>query len=315
MEKSIGSSPGRQEKANAYFDTVSSFWKSIYASGDVYAEVHRNRHTRVLDWVDSLGLAPGSQVLEVGCGAGLMAVALAQRGLRVHAIDSVEAMVQQASQHMMESGTAELLSVEIGDARTLAFEDNSFDLVLALGVLPWAEQPEFVVQEMARVTKPEGYVILTADNRRRLTHLLDPLLLSLPMLSSLKRRIQSLLTGARPSQRADVYNSTYHNSRFVDEILVRANLVKTRGITLGFGPFTFFRFKFVPEPFGTRLHHWLQHFADQNVPVLRSTGAQYIVQAKKSLYPTLVQSTNTRKAALEATETSSSRREIINGNR
>ena len=65
-------------------------------------------------------------MLEVGCGAGFMSVALAERGFRVQAIDSVDAMVEQARQHAMESGTAELLSLGVGDVYALAFEDESF---------------------------------------------------------------------------------------------------------------------------------------------------------------------------------------------
>src|SRR6266699_1134237 len=86
----------QQEKVNAYFQSRLSFWREIYASGGVFAEIIQDRHATVLAWVESLALPPGSQVLEVGCGAGFMALALAQRGFRVHAIDSVESMIEQA---------------------------------------------------------------------------------------------------------------------------------------------------------------------------------------------------------------------------
>src|SRR5947209_5082596 len=103
----------------------------------------------VLDWIDSLAPAPGSQVLEIGCGAGVMAVSLAQRGFCVHAIDSAEAMVELARQHATESGTSETLSLSVGDVYALAFEDEAFDLVIAIGVIPWLEQAELAMQEMA----------------------------------------------------------------------------------------------------------------------------------------------------------------------
>ncbi len=89
----------QQEKVNAYFQSRLSFWREIYASGGVFAEIIQDRHATVLAWVESLALPPGSQVLEVGCGAGFMALALAQRGFRVHAIDSVESMIEQAQRH------------------------------------------------------------------------------------------------------------------------------------------------------------------------------------------------------------------------
>ena len=67
MKKSAGVHLGRQATVNAYFQTQSWFWNDIYASSDVYAEIHQERHGAVLDWIDGLALPPDSQVLEIGC--------------------------------------------------------------------------------------------------------------------------------------------------------------------------------------------------------------------------------------------------------
>jgi ubiquinone/menaquinone biosynthesis C-methylase UbiE len=270
----------QQAGVNAYFQSQSLFWKDIYASSDVYAEIHQERHATVLSWVDSLALSPGSQVLEIGCGAGLMAVALVQRGFRVHAIDSVEAMVELARQHAADARIADMLTVDIGDSYALAFEDGSFDLVLAIGVIPWIGRVEPVMQEMARVTKPGGQVILTADNRARLNNLLDPWLN--PMIVPLKHFVKDTLEWSRLRHRSlkDI-GATSHGCRFIDRSLAHAGLVKTRGKTLGFGPFSLFRRSMLSQPLSIVLHHRLQRLADRGVPVFRSTGAQYIVLAAK----------------------------------
>ena len=75
-----------------------------------------------------------------------------------------EAMVEQARQHAAESGVIESLSLDVGDVYALTFEDSSFVLVIAIGVIPWLARPELAMQEMARVTRAGGHVILTADN-------------------------------------------------------------------------------------------------------------------------------------------------------
>ncbi len=164
----------QHEKVNAYFQLQSTYWKEIYASSDLYGEIYRNRHYAVLDWVDSLNLSPGTRVLEIGCGAGLMSIALAQRGFRVYAIDSVETMVEQARKLAFESEFAGILTVDLDDVYSLTFEDESFDLVIAIGVIPWLDRVDLAIQQMARVTRPEGHVILTVDNWARLTNFLDP---------------------------------------------------------------------------------------------------------------------------------------------
>lgn len=271
----------QQEKVDEYFQSQSTFWKEIYTSNGIYAEIHRNRYATVLSWIQNLMLTPDSKVLELGCGAGLLAVALAQQGIHVLAIDSVENMVEQARRHAVESGTSELLSVNLGNVYSLPYEDGSFDLVIAIGVIPWLERPDLAIQEMARVTRSGGYLLLTADNRARLNIVLDPWLN--PALTPLKERVKDMLDrlGLRCKSLNDI-GATSHSRRYIDLLLMRAGLIKTRSTTLGFGPFSLLRRTILPESFGTKLHFQLQRLADRNVPVLRSSGAHYIVLARKS---------------------------------
>ena len=276
---------GQQEKVNTYFQSYSSYWKDVYAITGVQAEIIQDRHAAILAWVDSLALAPDSPVLEVGCGAGFLSVALAQRGLRVHAIDSVEAMVEQARRQAAESGTADLLSPDVGDIYALAFGDEAFDLVIANGVFPWLDQPEEAMKEVARVTRAEGYIILTTANRMGLASLLDPLMN--PLLSPLKRRVKEAL-GCRSA------TLTYHSSRFIDKTLASVGFVKTKGTTRGFG-FSLFRRPVLSERLSTALHHRLQHFADRGLLGFHSIGMTYFVLARKSASQSPVQSTRTEK--------------------
>src|SRR5260370_28187978 len=99
-----------QQQVNAYCQSQSSYWEDIYSSSGVQGEIYRDRQAAVLAWIDSLALVPGSKVLEIGCGAGFMAVAPAERGVHVHAIDPTKAMVELARQPTAESGHADPLS-------------------------------------------------------------------------------------------------------------------------------------------------------------------------------------------------------------
>ena len=286
----------QQEKVNAYFQSESLYWKDVYTTrGGVQAEIIRDRHAAVLDWINGLALAPGSQVLEIGCGAGFMAIALAQRGLRVHAIDSAEAMVELARQHAAESGAVDLLSVDVGDVCSLAFEDRSFDLVIAIGVIPWLEMAELAMQEMARVTKPGGYVILTTANRAGLASLLDPLVS--PLFRPLKLGVKDAFVRVGLRHRSP--SMVFHSSRAIDKALTGLGFVKTKGMTRGFG-FSLFRRSILPESLGTALNRRLQSFADQGAPGIRSIGMAYFILARKSPSGHLVRSTSTRDTLSDA---------------
>lgn len=281
MEKIADPGLQGQDKVNAYFDTQSSFWKNIYSGTNVYAEIHRDRHATVLNWIVELGLPADSQVLEVGCGAGNLALALAQRGLRVHAVDSSEAMVEQARQLAATSDAGDRLSVGPASIYELPFDDNSMDLVIAIGVIPWIEHPNSAMHEMARVTKPGGYIVFTADNRARLNNLLDPWLN--PLVAKYKRKLRRQLERSGLRKPPKEIDSSLHGQRFVNDMLKSAKLKKVRHKTLGFGPFTFFRLKLLPDRSGIALHKRLQRLADANKPVLRGTGSHHIVIAKKPL--------------------------------
>jgi len=171
--------------------------------------------------------------------------------------------------------------VDVGDVYSLDFEDESFDLVTALGVTSWLERPELAIREMARVILPGGHVLLTEGNRAALHLLLDPL--QNPALVPLRKSIKNLL------QRVRILHSSpkpmmaaVRDCRFIDEVLASAGLNKTRSMTLGFGKFTFLQRSILSERLGIALHHRLQRLADRNVPLFRSTGMSYIALARKS---------------------------------
>jgi ubiquinone/menaquinone biosynthesis C-methylase UbiE len=284
-----------QEEVNLYFQQAATFWKEIYTRNDAYARIHQLRHQRVLEWIEQLGLETGSQVLEIGCGAGFLSLALAERTFNVHAIDSVDAMVEQTRQHVREARMTEQISVDVGDITSLVFQDGSFDLVLAIGVIPWIERPDTAIQEMARVLKPGGRVILTADNRARLNIWLDPL--RNPLLLPLKRLVKFLLHHSKLRRfSVDDVGSHFHSSRFIDKNLASSKLVKVKSVTLGFGPFTLFNRSILSASSGLRLHRRLQRLAERGTPVFRSTGAQYIVLAQKTAFRTFEENTATQKS-------------------
>jgi ubiquinone/menaquinone biosynthesis C-methylase UbiE len=265
------------QQLTARVSAESNFWRAINAVEDIYSVIHRHRESLVLAWVDELGARAGGTALEVGCGAGLMAIELAQRGMRVEATDAVEATVDVTRRHAVAAGVGRLVHVAPGDADAFAFADRSFELVVAVGVIPWLRSPPSALAEMARVLKPAGLLIVNWDNVDRLDYRLDPA--RTRRLAGLRQRVTRTVPSS--SVRAPSFPLHQYSIDEFHAMLRSAGLSKEKEKTLGFGPFTVFGRHVVPRRLEVPLHRRLQHAADNGSTALGSRGTECIVAARK----------------------------------
>jgi SAM-dependent methyltransferase len=266
-----------QRRINMHFDASAQHWKDLYDRHTLEGVIHRSRRSLAFQWIQDLALPSHSRVLEVGCGAGLVAIDLARRDYSVSCIDASEEMVALAVREAREAGVAERLVIDVGDAHALSFESDVFDLVIALGVVPFLHAPERGVAEMARVSRRGGWVLFSFDNRFRLNRLLDPRFFPFPG----RERLKHLLTdiGAKRSAEVPTNLSSY---KAMNVMLERVGLQVERCVTVGFGPFTFLGKRLFAGPRAIRLDTWLQRQAETRVPLLRSVRAQYVILARKT---------------------------------
>jgi SAM-dependent methyltransferase len=113
------------------------------------------------DIVEGFGLAPGSTAVDVGCGVGRHACALASRfGFSVAGIDPAERNVAVAIQAAEAGGLDDLVSFEIGTAESLPFAHRCLDLVWCRDVLVHVTELEPVYAEFRRVLKDGGRAVV-----------------------------------------------------------------------------------------------------------------------------------------------------------
>lgn len=109
------------------------------------------------------GAAPGRRVLDVASGFGQDARALALRGATVVAAEPSARMSALARMQDEEAGGPPLLHLRAW-ADALPFADASFDGVICKGAIDHFDAPLAAVGEMARVTRPDGHVVLAIAN-------------------------------------------------------------------------------------------------------------------------------------------------------
>jgi SAM-dependent methyltransferase len=268
-----------QRLVRAYFRLSLSAWSEIYDGKELYSKIYVKRMDAVLEILDRLPLPPHSRILDIGCGPGVMTLALAQRGYRVCAVDLVVDMAEATARLTAGAGIGSGVTMSVGDVHHLPFSADTFDLVLALGVTEWLPALRRPVMEIARVLKPGGFAVVSTDNRWTLHTIIDPLLN--PILTPVKRTLRNLLH--RGGLGTSCARPRTYSMREFDVAVCEAGLKKLVGTTLGFGPLSFFRRPIMSDSVGLSIHHVLQRLADRGLPIVRSAGHVYLVLATKML--------------------------------
>lgn len=142
----------------AFFDGIAAHYSALYDTNTPSGYSFTTRRQRVLDLFD----AQGGNVLDVGCGPGVMAGALSELGCTFWGVDPSPRMVD-AGRRSTSSRSGVHFSV--GAAESLAFDDGFFDAVISMGVLERVADDQAALKEMARVLKPGGSLIISVPNR------------------------------------------------------------------------------------------------------------------------------------------------------
>ena len=103
------------------------------------------------------GLDGARRILEVGCGTGAILAEFGSRPFAVHGIDNNWPRLDEARLHAPQ---AQLLC---GDALSLPYADQTFDMTYCHFLLLWVGDPLRALREMRRVTRPGGYVLALAE--------------------------------------------------------------------------------------------------------------------------------------------------------
>jgi 2-polyprenyl-6-hydroxyphenyl methylase/3-demethylubiquinone-9 3-methyltransferase len=118
-----------------------------------------------LDWIDTLAGLKGRQVLDVGCGGGILAESMALRGAGVLGIDLASKPLKVAQLHAMETGVQNIDYREVSTEALAAEMPQHFDVVTCMEMLEHVPEPAAVVQACAALTKPGGWVFFSTLNR------------------------------------------------------------------------------------------------------------------------------------------------------
>lgn len=144
----------------AKFDALAARWWD--PDGD-FRPLHEINPLR-LDWIRQHTEFDGRTIVDVGCGGGILAEAMAQAGAAVTGIDIAAGPLAVARLHQIESGID--VDYRHATAEELAAEcPGCFDVVTCLEMLEHVPEPPQVIRSCAELVKPGGHVFFSTINR------------------------------------------------------------------------------------------------------------------------------------------------------
>lgn len=145
----------------AKFEALASRW---WDPESEFRPLHQINPLRS-DWIEQLaGRVSGRQVIDVGCGGGILAEAMARRGATVTGIDLADKALTVAELHGLESGVG-VRYRKLSAEDMAQQEPAAFDVVTCMEMLEHVPDPGAVIGACAQLAKPGGWVFFSTLNR------------------------------------------------------------------------------------------------------------------------------------------------------
>jgi len=154
-----------------------------------------------LEWIDGISPLAGQKALDIGCGGGILADAMARKGAQVLGIDLSERALKVAQLHALEAGTQGVQYRHVSAEALAAEAPGSFDVVTCMEMLEHVPDPASVVQACADLVKPGGWVFFSTIHRN-LKAFMTAIVAAEYMLNLLPRGTHEYQKLIRPSELA-----------------------------------------------------------------------------------------------------------------
>jgi 2-polyprenyl-6-hydroxyphenyl methylase/3-demethylubiquinone-9 3-methyltransferase len=117
-----------------------------------------------LEWINALAPLSGKNVIDIGCGGGVLSESMARKGAKVTGIDLSKKALKVADLHSLESGV-EVRYKHIAAEEMAVEEPGQFDIVTCMEMLEHVPDPASIVRAAATLVKPGGHVFFSTLNR------------------------------------------------------------------------------------------------------------------------------------------------------
>jgi ubiquinone/menaquinone biosynthesis C-methylase UbiE len=266
-----------------FFDTDSSeYLEHKYSSGgDSYMALRKERAQAMLSAHVAPSFNEHFRCLDCGCGPGILQDVIASDPMNYWAMDISEEMLKLARRRSTKGRlVAGQKHLTRGDVESLPFRSASFDAAASLGVIEYLEGDDKLLAEMARIVRPDGYVLIAVTNKYAYNLWLERPLNWLRRNGLAVKILNAIKVGLKMGQfrRADFEKRRHAPQEFANR-LGRHGLTIVETVSWGFN--------FLPHPLhhacGGRLNRWANAFYDKSKRSgIKLLGEGYMVLCRRT---------------------------------
>jgi ubiquinone/menaquinone biosynthesis C-methylase UbiE len=269
-----GEDENHNESIISFFDKGIPWWTEIYREDlpkGFFSFEMRQRLKFVTDLLAAqIQKMDNPEVLDCGCGPGEIMTLLAPLHCKLTGLDLNRRYLEMAAEKTPGANLIE------GNVERLPFPDKSFDIVFAVGVLMYLKDDRKAAEEIARVTKNNGIILISVPNYRMLHLLIDPYYIFRIFLKIIGKEKQSSDDGFGEK---DIrrYSLTQLRNLFHHE-----DLREIQSIITSFGPLRFWRKEILPVKTSIRISEILRKLSERKIcSGLKHVGNQIILILRK----------------------------------
>ena len=161
-------------KVQLYFNERADFWSDLYDKPESGNDRVLANRTKLAVRMITERTPSGSLVLDAGCGGGVASLALAMHGYSVHGLDIAAGLLRHAEVRLQSSPVpGDKWKFTHNDLLGAGFADHSFDAAVALGFIQYQTDELQTLEELRRILKPGGCLVITGPTKHRLSVWLD----------------------------------------------------------------------------------------------------------------------------------------------
>ncbi len=278
----------RFDELSQHFTKRSNYWEEIYTKRKappnfmIYELSSRMENT--LNFIDNLFNGKPLKILDVGCGTGHYIEQLIPKNHIVFGNDIAIGMLHKSKQKYLNFIDSHFLS--LSNIEQLPFRNKSFDVVICIGVIEYLPDVNQAIEELHRIVRDDGIVIISAPNQLSLKFLTDPYylkrLFQYVLIKSGLRRNEQRSTNPDVSANIDFKNKRFRLGK-LKKIFNSNGFSIIEFKSISFGPISFFLKPILPLQLNIQISNCFEKLSNEKgLTFIKRFANRWVFELKKS---------------------------------